>query len=130
MNIPSLPSLTHHPPPTLPKRDSAQGESGLPAEWRIKAGHVSALPLSNIWAVLVTSPGTLPDSNLVAKKPKGTFCLQHGQKLSTAVQTSVPFWIRQLLGNKVYHWVINELGVSSLPEKGRGTGLGVILKLF
>lgn len=41
------------PPPSShpPLRDSAQGESGPPAEWRIKASRASALPLSSVWAV-------------------------------------------------------------------------------
>lgn len=91
--MPSLPSLTHHPPPTLPKRDSAQRESGPSAEWRIKASHISALPLSNIWAVRRRN-----------QEPSPTITWVGGKK------------------EKVHHWLSMHVGVSFPKGWGKAFG--------
>lgn len=66
MYIPSLPSHTHHPPPTLPHRDTqGVGEREPSAEWRIKASHIPpALVSPHNLGSAMSSPVTLPYINL------------------------------------------------------------------
>ena len=70
MYIPSLPSHTHHPPPTLPHRDTqGAGGQGPSAEWRIKASLIPpALVSSHNLGSAMSSPVTLPYINLQTRK--------------------------------------------------------------
>lgn len=89
MYIPSLPSHTHHPPPTLPHRDTqGAGGKGPSAEWRIKASLIPpALVSSHNLGSAMGSPVTLPYINLQRRQKRNKEKVLKNKQINTQWNT-------------------------------------------